>query len=335
MNSHQAPEARTVLESTVKAMQNSPLGTVAITGANGQVGRALLERLCALRVRTVALTRTPAELPATEMIRGTLDSYKALFALRRADAIVHLAGTLRPAGRDSYWTANGETADALAFALKPSFARRVLFVSYVGACEKSHNLFLRLKARAERVLRETGKDLVVFRCSHIIGSPDSPGSTARSLQARRGRAAIVLGSGRQRVAPVFTGDVVSALIAALTRGAPGLYDLTGPERMTMDELVRLVNRNPNVPLRHVPDGLARFLGRIAPRLSGPFVDVFLRDSLGDPSRAIETFDLNLTSVRSVWQECVAPGKPAVNVSEGSSTPRSDISLASGRGPAGM
>lgn len=314
-------------------METSPVGTVAITGANGQVGRALLERLATLSVRTVALTRSPAKLPASEFISGPLDSYEALFALRRANIVVHLAGTLRPVGKDSYWTANGKTADLLAFALTPSSARRVLFVSYVGASEESSNVYLHLKARAERILRETGKDLVVFRCSHIIGSPDSPGPTARSLQARRGRAAIVLGTGRQRVAPVFVGDVVSALVAALTRGAPGVYDLTGPERMTIDELVRVVNRNPNVPLRHVPDGLARFLGRMVPRLPGPLVEVMLRDSLGDPSRAIETFDLKLTSVRSVWPECVAPGKPTADASEGSA-PRDGISIASGKGPAG-
>ena len=212
----------------------------------------------------------------------------------------HLAGTLRPARGDTYESANLETTRAVADAVRDSRVRRVLFLSYPGADESARNPYLRAKAQAERMLRETGKELVVFRCTHIIGPPEAPGPTARSMVAERGKAVPVLGNGRQTVAPLYLGDVVSALVAAATTGAAGTYELAGPQRMSLDELVRLLNREPQARIRHLPTGLARLLGRFAPSLRGPMVDVLLRDSVADPTRAVTEFGLGLTSLRTVW-----------------------------------
>ena len=68
----------------------------------------------------------------------------------------------------------------------------------------------------------------------------------------------------------------------------------------LHDLVRVVNRNPNVPISHLPNPIARVLATILPMLPGPFVDVILKDSIGDSSRAKSTFGFKLTSVRSIW-----------------------------------
>ena len=273
---------------------------IAVTGANGAVGRALLESLEATRMRTVALTRTAHRLPATQEVVGPLDSPDALAALQESDYVVHLAGTLRPTGNNSYHAANVQTTETVARALRDSAAKRVLFLSYIGASADAKNAYLRTKAMAERLLAGTGKDLVVFRCTHIIGPPEAPGPTALELIAE-GRPPTVLGSGRQVVAPLYVGDVVAALEAAIAGGPPGVYDLAGPEGMSLDDLVRLLNRNPRIRIRHIPAPVARMLGRFLPSLPGPLVEVMVRDSLGDPSRAIAAFGLKLTSLREVWR----------------------------------
>lgn len=221
-------------------------------------------------------------------------------AIREAAYVVHLAGTLRPVGTNSYHAANVETAQAVARAVKDASAKRVLFLSYVGASEGARNPYLHTKALAERMLAETGKDLVVFRCTHIIGSPAAPGPTALAMLARLGRGVTVLGSGRQAVAPVYLGDVVFALEAALGDGPPGTYELAGPGRMSMDDLVRLLNRNPEVAIRHLPGWAARVLGVLLPTMPRPLVEVMVRDSVGDPSRAVAAFGLQLTSLRTIW-----------------------------------
>lgn len=273
---------------------------IAITGADGQVGRALLERLRNMGVRTTALTRQPVELPATRTVRDPLDGEAARAALKEADIIVHLAGTLRPSGRNSYETANVETTRAVVQAVREGKARRILYLSYVGADEDSANAYVRTKGGAERVLTESGREVVVFRCTHIIGPPDRPGPTADAMLAKPGKAVGVLGTGRQAVAPIYLGDVVSAIVSATQGGVPGTYDLAGPDTMTMNELVGLLNRNAAVPIRHVPGWMARMLGFLVPSLPRPMVQVLLADSVGDASRTCQTFGLTLMSLKRVW-----------------------------------
>jgi len=282
-------------------MHSDIAGTAVITGADGQVGRALLQSLQRTQVQTIALTRKTAELPASRLVSGPLDAASAVAAIKEADYVVHLAGVLRPVGKNSYQAANVETAEAVASAVKDGKAKHVLFLSYVGASEGSKNLYLRTKAMAERILAASGKEVVVFRCSHIIGSPDAPGPTALAMLAKPGKGVTVLGNGRQVVAPVYLGDVVSALLSAMRGGSPGIYDLTGPEQISLDDLVRLLNRNPQIPITHIPDWMARLIGVFVPALPSPMVDVLLHDSVGDPSRAVAIFGLELTSLRTIWR----------------------------------
>lgn len=274
--------------------------TIVVTGANGLVGRALLKRLQQTQAYVIALTRSPVELPANRVVTGPLDAPPAVAAIGGADCLVHLVGTFFPIGKSSYWADNVVATGAVANALKDSKAKRVLFLSPVGASEESKNQYLRTKAQAERLLTATNKEAVIFRCTHIVGTPESPGPYALSLIAKPGKKAGVLGSGRQIVVPLYLGDVVTALISAMTGGSPGVYDLAGPDSMSVDDLVRLVNRNPEVRISHLPNPIARILAAVVPMLPSPFVDVVLQDSVADSSRAKSTFGLKLTSVRSIW-----------------------------------
>lgn len=274
---------------------------IVVTGANGLVGRMLLMRLRETHAQTIAVIRSEVELPAKRIIAAPLNSPQAVAAIKDADYVVHLAGTLYPTGRNSYKDANVDTAEAVANALKNGKAKRVLFLSYVGASEDSKNPYLHSKAIAEQLLRTTGKEVVVFRCTHIIGPPDFPGPLTSSMLMKQGKKANVLGDGRQVVAPVYVGDVVTALLAAMKTGSPGIYELAGPEQMSMNDLARLLNRNPEVRIAHVSNWFIRFLGRILPMLPSPFVDVILSDSVGDSSRAKSVFEFKLTSLRTIWR----------------------------------
>lgn len=273
--------------------------SVVVTGANGQVGRALLARLVGAPLHTVALVQGAQYVHATRLLSGSLHAPPSAQALHEADVIVHLAGALRPQHPNTCRAANVYTTQAVAQALRHGRARRVLFLSYMGASEASRNEYLRTKAEAERRLAATGKEVVVFRCTHIIGPPEAPGPTAEALMAPPTGRVTVLGNGRQLVQPVFPGDVAAALAAAMEGGAPGTYDLAGPEWMSLDELVRLLNRDRDVRLRHVPGLLARALARVWPALPPALVDVMLRD-VGETEPATAAFSLRLTSLKDVW-----------------------------------
>ncbi len=119
-----------------------PNESVVVTGADGHVGHLLLTSLYHAPYETIAITRTGDE-PPSKIISDSLTSVSAEKALRDADYIVHLAGALRPLGKNTYEKANIETTRIVAKALKKGRAKRVVFLSYVGANENSQNLYLR------------------------------------------------------------------------------------------------------------------------------------------------------------------------------------------------
>jgi uncharacterized protein YbjT (DUF2867 family) len=276
--------------------------TVAVAAANAHTGRRLLPRLRELGYRTVALVRRRAELPADEVIADWIESPRAREALEQADFVVPLAGDLRARGAAGYEDVHARTTQVVADAMRRGRARRAVYLSYVSADEASPNLYNRTKAVAERLLRESGKEAVIFRCPAILGSPVDPGPLEEAFFVRGGRV-VMLGDGRQRQMPLYRGDAVEAIVAALSRGAPGVYELVGPEEMSADDLARLVNRSAPVRITHVPGWAARLLGRVHPALSPELVDVMLADSVGDASRAVAEFGLEMTPLTWVW----APG----------------------------
>jgi NADH dehydrogenase len=264
-------------------------GPIALTGADGQVGRALRRRLAAL----------PNE------VRPVGRSDDLARALHDADAVVHLAGTLRPVPPDTYEDANLGTVERTLAALDGSAVERVVFLSYLGARRTSANAYLRAKADAEELLHHCGRDAVVFRCGHVYGPLGEPGPLVASLLAREGRPVWVLGDGEQRLAPVYLEDVVDAIVVALDpQRHHGRFDLPGPEVLSLNELVRIVNGG-IVRLRHVPALVARTLAHAAPSLTPELVDVLLADSLGDQVRVDRAFDLERRRVRDVYRPVAA------------------------------
>jgi len=281
---------------------------ITVTGANGQVGRAVLQRLRDSSVETVAITRGVGNLPATRTLPCGFDAERTFRAIHEADAVIHLAGTLNPQSSNTYYGANVATTAAVAEAARNSNVKRIVFLSSVGADECSSNEYLKTKAQAERLIGSTRIPSVVFRCTHIIGSPEAPGPTASALLSRDGDTIKILGSGRQMVAPLFLADVVSAILMALDKGRGGLYELAGPERMSMDDLVRMLNRDNDVPVRHLPERLARFLSKIHPHLPTPLVEIMVKPSIGDSSAAVREFGFALTPLSQVWKSATKAGR---------------------------
>src|SRR5262249_45931743 len=107
-------------------------------------------------------------------------------------------------------------------------------------------------------------------------------------------------SGKQRVAPVYLGDVVAAIEEAMSSVRAGTFDLQGPDEMSLDELVRRLNGPATVSITHVPAVIARLLRFVGPRLPGPLIDVMLDACRSDHPTAHSVFGLSLTSLDRVW-----------------------------------
>lgn len=259
---------------------------VAITGASGQVGSLLQERL-------------EGEAQVVPLGRG--DDWAG--AIAGADAVVHLAGTLQPRRGESYGEANVEPTRVVADAAATGSCKRIVFLSYVGASASSSNAYLRAKAAAEDLLLGSGVPTTIFRCLHIFGPPGRPGPTAGAFLTNNGRAVTVPGSGRQRIQPLYVGDVVEAVAFAATRAeaATGTFDLGGPLEMSMDEFVQAIN-GPDVKIRHLPPPVARLAARLAPSLTPALMDLLLVDNVtGTPAADVgERFGFTPGRLDEVW-----------------------------------
>ncbi len=260
---------------------------IAITGASGQVGMLLQERLAESQSSIIPLNRGADWAPS----------------IGEAEVVVHLAGTLQPKGKDTYESANVVTTEAVAAAAQNSGVRRIVFLSYVGAALDSANAYLRAKAQAEKALVDSGVPITIFRCLHIYGPPERPGPTADAFLANGRRRVPVPGTGEQRIAPLYIGDVVSAVLCAATRpDAPtGVFELGGPEEMTMDLFVRSLNGG-QVRIRHIPASLARVLARLSPSLTPALMDLLLCDNVtsSDPNQVAAEFGFSLRRFGDVW-----------------------------------
>ncbi len=273
---------------------------IIVTGASGLVGKALLNRLWDTSAETLAVARQAGSLQASKVLTLPLHSDKVQKAIRQSDVAVHLAGSLWPKTSDTYYGVNVATTAAVIKAARDSNVKRIIFLSSVDAREDSPNEYLRTKGIAETLLQQTGIPTVIFRCTHMIGSPESPGPIARGLQSVDGEPVKVLGSGRQIVTPVFVHDVAQAIHLAIDKGRGGTYELAGPDRMSMDELVHLVNWNKGVTIKHLPGRLSKYLSKVVPGMPPALIDQMLKPSVGNAARSLTEFGLRLTSLKSVW-----------------------------------
>lgn len=215
---------------------------------------------------------------------------------------MHLSGEIFAKSAQAYWEANVQTTERVATALHSGRAQRVVFLSYPDADLQSSNLFLKAKGQAEQLLLGSSKEAVIFRAQAIINTPDSPSPFEENLITSNGKKASILGNGQQKIEVVYSSDVIEAIVRALKGGQAGVYDLTSPDQVTLNDLVKLLNRNPDVPISHVPTWLSRILGRLIPDLSPTAVDLFLRKySKMDGSRVIKEFGLSTTSLATIWK----------------------------------
>jgi uncharacterized protein YbjT (DUF2867 family) len=275
---------------------------VVVTGASGLVGRRAVAALAGTSPEVRAYVRAKVSAPALRAAGakvavgwiGDVDNLVAVMA--GAHTVVHLVGGLDLPNEAAFREANLDSTRFVVEAGRRAGVRRFVFLSYPGADPASANPYLRFKGMAEALISDSGLGFVVLRVTHVYG----PGSTwlgGLQQQAER-RPPIVLGSGRQILAPVFVDDV-AALLAAVDDRAEvrsGIWGLQGPDRVTADELAGMLGAGGGRKLHLGPRAasvLARLTGR---RVSGPTLEILTSDSLADAPDAAAEFGVPLTSL---------------------------------------
>jgi uncharacterized protein YbjT (DUF2867 family) len=255
---------------------------ILVTGAAGLVGRAAVAALLRQGVEHVrAVVRDPAQvaglrrLGAKVALLDATDPDGLAAAMDGVFTACSLTGGLwsRP-GEDPY-AAVVSPAEVFLAAAAAAGVRRVVACSPAAVTTAAAgNPHLAAKAEAERMIAASGLEHAILRCAHVLG----PGARLLELLAAA-EPVPVPGDGRQRVAPVWVGDVAAAIAAADDAVEfTATWSLSGPTELTFDALVDAVHAGP-VAKHHLhagPDGSG-------PWLTPAQLGVLAADSLPDPA----------------------------------------------------
>ncbi|MHB8377617.1 MAG: SDR family oxidoreductase [Dehalococcoidia bacterium] len=190
-------------------------------------------------------------------------------------------------------------------AAKAAGVRRFVYVSGVGAARDADKHWFRYKWEAETYLRDSGLEWVIVRPTWVYGPGDV--SLNRFLGFARLLPFIpMFGSGEQAMQPVFIDDVgrVLADAALLPEAANTLFELGGPDVMTMNEVVKtaLDVQGKKRPLLHQPAAVGKFVGTLAsvlpsPPLSADAIDFITEPAVSDNTKLIAVLHPALTPLR--------------------------------------
>ncbi|MFM5918299.1 MAG: NAD-dependent epimerase/dehydratase family protein [Novosphingobium sp.] len=145
---------------------------LAVTGATGFVGQALLDRAAAagIEVRALARREQPAR-RGVEWVRGDLDDKAALAALAAgAEAVIHVAGVVNDPAEFERGNVLG-TMSVIEAALAAG-VQRFIQVSSLSAREPELSAYGASKARAEKLVKASGLDWTIVRPPGIYGPRD-------------------------------------------------------------------------------------------------------------------------------------------------------------------
>lgn len=149
--------------------------TVAVTGATGFVGQAVLDAAGLRGLALRALTRKPPDAARTgiQWISGSLADESALAELvRGAEAVIHVAGLTNTPDPAEFETANVAGTKALLDAAWAAGVRRFVFVSSLSAREARLSAYGASKATAEELVAASGFDWTIVRPPAVYGPRD-------------------------------------------------------------------------------------------------------------------------------------------------------------------
>jgi len=148
--------------------------TIAVTGATGFVGQALLDRAIAEDIPVRALVRRDQpERKGVSWCAGDLGNVEALTRLMQgAEAVIHVAGVVNAAHGGEFEAGNVVgTLNVIEAALTAGVPRFV-FVSSLSAREPLLSAYGQSKARAEKLVKASGLDWTIVRPPAIYGPRD-------------------------------------------------------------------------------------------------------------------------------------------------------------------
>jgi NADH dehydrogenase len=275
---------------------------VLVAGGTGLLGRATVAALRTAGHDVLVVSRSAEPHAGVEVLRADLGAGPpSETEVGRLDAIVNLVGIAVERGDNTFVRAHVDTARHLVALARTLGVRRFVHISVVQV-PNAHGGYNETKTRGEaHLLASDDLDLTILRPGLVYGEGDD---MMRNLV------------GFVRMAPVFpvpggppgalqvvdVHDVADAVVRTLAREATSgrIYDIVGPERLTLAELVARVSDALGLPTwtPAIPTPLMGLAARVAetvlphPPVTTTQLGMLVAGLYGDPDPARTDLELS-------------------------------------------
>ncbi|HTS72237.1 MAG TPA: NAD(P)H-binding protein [Gaiellaceae bacterium] len=283
---------------------------ILVTGGTGFVGPKVVHALRAAEkpVRCLVRKASGAETLGAwgcELAEGDMTDAESLRrAVEGCDAVVHLVAIRQ--GREEQFRRVMEqgTRDLVAAAAEAGVGRFVL-MSALGTSEETKDLvpYYHAKWEQEQTVEGSSLEHVIFRPSFVFGRDGGILPTFAKL-AKLTPVTPIIGSGVQRIQPIWVDDVAAYFTAAVDKpeAAAQTFELGGPDVVSWNEFWERLKKAQGIrrPSIHVPVGLMKANALVTERLPGniPLTRDLLKmleqgDNVAADDSAVRVFGLPL------------------------------------------
>jgi len=232
--------------------------SVYVTGGTGFIGSHLCNELADRGHDVVAVSRNPEEetVPVRAEVRrakGDVTNPSTL-DFSEADTVVHLV-SLSPLTKPRGMTHHEVTAQGtanIAEACERDGVERLVHVSSLGADPDGPTDYIRAKGESEEAVRGSSLNWTVFRPSVVFGDGGEFVSFTKLLTTPYVTG--LPGGGDSRFQPIYVEDIVGMLADSVEseEHVGEMYEVGGPESLTLAEMAEMVYRAEDKSLRVFP-----------------------------------------------------------------------------------
>ncbi len=203
---------------------------IALTGATGFVGRAVVSPLLARHAAVSALVRDAARAnlaPGLSLILGDLGNRAALDDLTKgADVVIHVAGATGALSRDAYFAVNERGARAVAEAAVRNGVKRFVHISSLAAREPGLSVYGASKRAGEAAVEHfsSAMSVILLRPPAVYGPGDR--GTLPLIRALTQSLAVIPGNSSSRFSLIYVDDLARIIVDAAEATRAGVIEVS-------------------------------------------------------------------------------------------------------------
>jgi len=226
---------------------------VAVTGANGFVGKNVRKFLYKNKVRVLGISRKNFAKYSTETKAQSknLLEQRLQKKLKNYDALVHLIGIGVESSGSTFEEINVNITKNTIKLCKKSGIKKIIYISGLGVSKNNTSNYFTSKYKAEQEIINSGLDYTIFRASYIIGKTDH---LTKSLSKQMKKGVIIIpGSGKYQLQPIFVEDVAKIILKSILekKFSKKILDLVGPRKISFEDFVKLFSKNTKVKFKKI------------------------------------------------------------------------------------